>query len=758
ELAAGAAPEYPPQEIWWCRYQALAALRAQSSLPGEEAEGSDDAWLALDRAREVMLVSIANLTDAGLRRNSLNKVAVNRQIVEEWLSQAARLGMPLVPLTDGLGGSGGGQEQFRRMIDIGLRLNARREAADLARLVVDQVVELTGAERAILHRVNEAGQRQVVAEFAADAALPAVDVALLLELVSLKRQAVLRHVPPEAPELEQLSQLCVPLVVAGTLVGLLYADVAGTFGAFTGRDRDLLSVLANQAAVALENAAWAESLELRVRERTADMRAANHVLEQRTAELEIINRVQQGLAAQLDMQAIYDLVGDKIRDIFDAQAVVITTYDQANGLQSRRYCIERGQRFRVEEPHPFSLLSEHLMRNRQPVLIDEDATRRCKELGMPPPVTGTDPKSLLFVPLIAGNQVTGSISLQNLDREHAFGDSDVRLLTTLANSMSVALENARLFDERTRLLEESRQLAAELTTVNRISQAAASELDLEALIQTVGEQVRQTFGADVAYVALLDRQSDMIRFQYSYGEDMPPMPLGKGLTSWIIQAGRPLLINRDYQARVVALGVALIGLIPESYLGVPIPVGGQAIGVISVQSMRKQGRFDEDDLRLLSTIAANVGGALHNARLYRETERRAFQMATIAEVSREVSATLALDAVLAGIAGHVHSLFQAQDTVLRLLQDDGRSFRTIVSMGRYAEQFRSDLVTFGEGIAGHIAQSGVAEVVDDPMKDPRGVHVPGTLEVEESPETLMCAPLLSRGQTLGLLSVYRDRA
>ena len=47
--------------------------------------------------------------------------------------------------------------------------------------------------------------------------------------------------------------------------------------------------------------------------------------EQRTAELAIINSVQQGLASKLDMQAIYDLVGDKIREIFDAQAVLIMT-------------------------------------------------------------------------------------------------------------------------------------------------------------------------------------------------------------------------------------------------------------------------------------------------------------------------------------------------------------------------------------------------------------------------------------------------
>ena len=68
----------------------------------------------------------------------------------------------------------------------------------------------------------------------------------------------------------------------------------------------------------------------------------------------------------------------------------------------------------------------------------------------------------------------GIISIQDTDRENAFSESDVRLLQTLANSMSVALENARLFEETQRLLKETEQRAAELATVNTLSQALAS--------------------------------------------------------------------------------------------------------------------------------------------------------------------------------------------------------------------------------------------------------------------------------------------
>ncbi len=237
---------------------------------GREGEVSDDAWRVLDR-RAKRCSPPLHLTDDGLRRNYLNKVAINRQIVEEWLREASRRGLPLAPLTGALAGPGGGEAQFGRMLDIGLRLNARHETGDLARFVVNQVVELTGAERVVLWRVDGEGRRQPAGEFVVAGAPPALEIDVLLDGVSLKRQAQLHYAPPDAPELEQRSQLCVPLMAAGKLVGLILRD-GRHLGRFSECDRDLLTVLANQAAVALENAAWAESLEQRVAERTATSR------------------------------------------------------------------------------------------------------------------------------------------------------------------------------------------------------------------------------------------------------------------------------------------------------------------------------------------------------------------------------------------------------------------------------------------------------------------------------------------------------
>ena len=203
----------------------------------------------------------------------------------------------------------------------------------------------------------------------------------------------------------------------------------------------------------------------------------------------------------------------------------------------------------------------------------------------------------------------------------------------LSLQATVAIENARLF-------AESQQRAAELATVNTVSQQLAGKLDLANLLDLVGEQIRTVFRADIAYVALLDRRTGIIDFPYQFGDELRPLKFGEGLTSRIIQSGKALIINRETDRRSLDLGFAVVGRQALSYLGVPILVGGTCQGAISVQSTHTEGAYDADDERLLSTIAANVGVALQNARLFNETKEALEQQTATAEVLQVISSSV----------------------------------------------------------------------------------------------------------------------
>ncbi len=116
--------------------------------------------------------------------------------------------------------------------------------------------------------------------------------------------------------------------------------------------------------------------------------------------------------------------------------------------------------------------------------------------------------------MLVGHVVKGSISLQNVDTENAFTESDLRLLTTITNSMSVALENARLFDETNRLLKETEQRTAELGIITSVQEGLASKLDIQSIYELVGDKIRDVFDTQGIAMALYDRQTNFIKHPY----------------------------------------------------------------------------------------------------------------------------------------------------------------------------------------------------------------------------------------------------
>ncbi len=193
----------------------------------------------------------------------------------------------------------------------------------------------------------------------------------------------------------------------------------------------------------------------------------------------------------------------------------------------------------------------------------------------------------------------------------------VKARTAILLSQQKVLEDT--VEKRTK---EANQRLNELSTINQVSIALTQKLQLEDLIQLVGDEMKKLFKSDITYLAILNPETNIIDFPYQDGDSMPPMTYGEGLTSQIIKTGEPLLMNKDVDiaATYEKFGVAETGIQAISYLGVPIPVEDTVIGVLSVQSTEKKGRFNEEDKRLLNTIAINVGVALHNAELYEEAK------------------------------------------------------------------------------------------------------------------------------------------
>src|SRR5436190_4111830 len=357
----------------------------------------------------------------------------------------------------------------------------------------------------------------------------------------------------------------------------------------------------------------------------------------------------------------------------------------------------------------------------------------------------------LGAPLKATGLTGGAIVVQTYTSAVTYTEQDRDLLAYIAQHIGAALE-------RVRALEQIRQQTIELETVNSVVQALAAQLDFDPLLELVGDRMRETFDADIVYVAVVDERRRRIEFPYYFeaGDNPPPMaslPLGEGLTGRIIETMQPALLNNAAQM-ASETGQAMVGTPVRSYLGVPIVLRDRAIGAISVQSIEREGRFDSADVQLLTTLAANVGVAIHNAWLYREAGRRADEMAALAELGREALATTNLDRLLARIAERARDLLESATCAVFLTEPGGDMLRASVVVGDDAEAIASDAIRLGEGIIGDLAARGAAELVNDTAADPRAIPIPGTAPPEEG-ERLMTAPLLVRDEVIGMMAVWR---
>lgn len=216
---------------------------------------------------------------------------------------------------------------------------------------------------------------------------------------------------------------------------------------------------------------------------------------------------------------------------------------------------------------------------------------------------------------------------------------------------------ARLQAEKEQALQTIEKRLAELHILNTISQAAAAETDLNELYRVIHQEVKQVFGEVNFLIATYDLLQNQIEIPYVYedGDNLhiDPFPLGEGLTSILIRTRKSLLLVEDTENKARALGAKMVGAPAKSWLGVPLIFSGEVTGAIIVQDTEREGRFNEDDQRLLTTLAGQIAIAIRNVDLLEATRRLAERERLLAGILGKIWSSADVDTILRTALGEL---------------------------------------------------------------------------------------------------------
>ena len=527
------------------------------------------------------------------------------------------------------------------------------------------------------------------------------------------------------------SELAVPVQIEGRVLGVLNVE-SRSLDAFTASDARLLSTLASQAALALENA------RLSAQER------------RRAEELAAVNRVARRITASLDLRETLDSIVAAAAELVPCVLAEISLWDEERQLLTLQALrCEPDRAFPIGKSYPPGKgYTGWVVRNRRPLLVPDVEARQDIRPDLLP---GERPfLSYVGLPLLAGEELIGTLVLIH-DRAGAFDEEDLRLLEALAGQAAVAIRNARLYEETVRRHQE-------LSALYSVAEAVNRSLDLNALLQEALDRVIEVTQAQGGAIRLLDPGTgEVVLTAYrglseAYVQEARRFPLSQEIVGWVAHTGRPTL-SEDMWAdpRVSPEVRRLLRQVGHRSLAqVPLRAQERVVGTLGLVATTP-GFFDEDDLRLLDAIGYQIGTAIANVQLFQETRQKARRLAALNAVASVINRPLPLQEMMDRVVETVIKVVEADAGGIRLLDQATGELVIVSCRGLSPEYVRQvDRLRLGEGIVGRVAQSGEPLVVEDMAHDPRVTTMAAAME---GFRTFAVVPLRVREEIVGTLSV-----
>jgi PAS domain S-box-containing protein len=368
------------------------------------------------------------------------------------------------------------------------------------------------------------------------------------------------------------------------------------------------------------------------------------------------------------------------------------------------------------------------------------------------PAAGPSVMSLAFQ---TGQNSWATIQVLDDEQERKWSQDEHLLVKQVADQLSLALENAQLF-------QETQSRAEELVVLNELGNELGTKLDPRPMVEAVYKYTSRLMDTRFFFVALYDEKNAVKQFPVAYQNgvkaQVPSSKItGGSFTDYIILNKKPVFAPENPEGHQALLGIEYAPLAMDSvparcWLGVPMLIGDRVLGVISVQSTEPHA-FDAHDREILVAIASQAAIAVENARLFAEAQSRARETAVLAEVGREISATLDLNQVLGRITSSARDLLLGETCAVYLPDELGEDWTAVAATGVDEKEIKGDPIQRGRGILGSIIVSKRGRIANSASASDEAVTIAGTQI--KSFEHLMGTPVLVGEKMTGLMAIWR---
>lgn len=358
------------------------------------------------------------------------------------------------------------------------------------------------------------------------------------------------------------------------------------------------------------------------------------------------------------------------------------------------------------------------------------------------------PEACLAVPIMKERDVIGVLLLSDRQDAERFGEPELARATIVASQAGLAISNARL-------LQEAQRRAKEQSSLYEIGLAVSSTLDLQEQLRIIYDQVARHFTLSGFDIALRD-ENDGLNFALFIDQSKPLEPFTRplqdaGFAGWVVTSRRPLVIDdvaRQWEALPVKPGEHGAPSETASYIGIPLMIKSEAIGVMALQRVPVE-PFTADEQRFLFALAQQVAFAVDNARLHEQSKRSAAQQSLLYQASRRIAGALDLNTLLSGIVDALSQDFGFEGVMIMLVDaatDELRPAATSTQLRlAITPEYRQPV---GKGITGLAAQTGLTQISNDTANDLNYLKIPNWESL-----SIVAVPIKTGDRVIGVLDV-----